>query len=372
MKDKLEGLQVVRAIAALTVVIFHAKLTLMRFPKDEFSVPFFFKYGHVGVPVFFVVSGFIISHVLLRDSFKPADFIQRRFWRLWPLYVVCTLGYAAVYMMQRNMPSGELGITFESMARSLVFWPQGKYPVLPPGWSLEHEVIFYLYGAIIAGLFGYRVFFVFMGVIGGLSVWWWNFGPAQWDWHLMARANAYFFIGMVTYSVWRWGAKRFPGSWTLAPLGLAGIVAGCYWAGSLPSEGMKQAGMVATAGPGAALLVYGLLSVTSTNPLWRFGLWVGDRSYSLYLSHFMLVAIFQTVHRDLVKWPAWMAGPMTLAFVVASLILMAIVYHVFERTTAHGYRQAATSYQPVASKRTVVVDAGTAPVPSTAAVVPER
>src|SRR3954468_15797382 len=64
-----------RAIAVLSVVTFHA-------------FPFLLPGGFVGVDVFFVISGFLISGIILRDlergSFTYRDFYARRVRRIFP------------------------------------------------------------------------------------------------------------------------------------------------------------------------------------------------------------------------------------------------------------------------------------------------
>lgn len=339
MKNKLEGIQVARGIAAVTVVIYHAKLILIRFDKSSFyKLPFFYDHGQVGVPVFFVISGFIIALVIQRPTFAIKSFLVRRFWRLWPLYVVCTLGYATIYMLQRNLPPADIGLTFESLFLSLIFYPQGGFPLLHPGWSLEHEVIFYLYAAFLTALLGYRYFFWFMFVIAIIGAWWWNCGPAIWDWHLLARANGYFFIGMLLHKLWE--RNKLTGWLPIASIfiGLTSIVGGMYLADNFAIRGHQELIKLGFVGLGSAALLYGLLAFKSNNPGWNFAVWIGDRSYSLYLSHFLLIPIFQTVHRDVIKWPDWMAEPLSLLFVIASLLLSSIVYKLFEKTTAIGYK----------------------------------
>ena len=48
-----------RAIAVLSVIIYHAKITL----NDNFILPG----GYLGVDVFFVISGYLITSILLRE-----------------------------------------------------------------------------------------------------------------------------------------------------------------------------------------------------------------------------------------------------------------------------------------------------------------
>src|SRR5579871_2913044 len=64
-----------RAIAVLAVIGFHA-------------VPDYFQGGFIGVDVFFVISGFLISNILLKsmveNRFSLTDFYSRRVKRIFP------------------------------------------------------------------------------------------------------------------------------------------------------------------------------------------------------------------------------------------------------------------------------------------------
>src|SRR3981081_3191730 len=68
-----------RAIAVIAVVAFHA-------------FPAYFPGGFIGVDVFFVISGFLISTILLkqlrRSTFTLADFYRRRIRRIFPALAV--------------------------------------------------------------------------------------------------------------------------------------------------------------------------------------------------------------------------------------------------------------------------------------------
>lgn len=343
MTNKLEGIQVARGIAALLVVAFHAKLILIRFPDDSYlRMPFIYEHGEVGVPLFFVISGFIISHVVQRPSFGPGNFAIKRVWRLWPLYAVCTLIYAAVYFMQRNLPPEDIGITFDAMARSLIFWPQGKYPILHPGWSLEHEVIFYIYAGLMMTLLGYRALFVFMGAVAIWGTYHWNFGSATWDWHLFARANAYFFIGMCLHAVWNWRPPRKGFICTL--IGGVSVVAGMYIADEMATRASSEMVKLGTTGLGSAVFLYGLLGLRASGRAWNGFVWLGDRSYSLYLVHFSFIPIFQTIHRDLIRWPNWMAEPLCVAFVICAVLAAIAVYEIVEQPTSDRGHRAAKSF----------------------------
>ncbi|MGO1501388.1 MAG: acyltransferase family protein [Marinobacter sp.] len=79
-------IQVLRGVAVLLVVIFHADLGIA-------------KHGYLGVDVFFVVSGFLITTIILRDlnlkKFSFASFYLRRAKRLLPA-LYCTLAFTSI------------------------------------------------------------------------------------------------------------------------------------------------------------------------------------------------------------------------------------------------------------------------------------
>ncbi len=144
IRKDIEGL---RAIAVLLVVLFHA------------GVPFL-KGGYVGVDVFYVISGFVITSSLLRDIDSGRKHILRRFYgrrirRLLPaatLVIVSTGIAASVLIAPINL--GATGKDFLSSALFYSNWhfaaeandymamPVGASPVLH-FWSLSVEEQFY-------------------------------------------------------------------------------------------------------------------------------------------------------------------------------------------------------------------------------------
>jgi peptidoglycan/LPS O-acetylase OafA/YrhL len=88
-----KGIDGLRAIGSLTVVFGHIELT-----KSDFSIPNllhipYYKYtsGHLGVVLFFVLSGFLITYLLMEEKqkFKTISikrFYFRRILRIWPIY----------------------------------------------------------------------------------------------------------------------------------------------------------------------------------------------------------------------------------------------------------------------------------------------
>src|SRR6185436_19983909 len=84
---QLDGL---RGLAILMVMVYHFCLTLPGF-QTHGSWPWlsFAQAGWMGVDLFFVLSGFLITNILIETRSGPhyfRNFLARRFLRIWPLY----------------------------------------------------------------------------------------------------------------------------------------------------------------------------------------------------------------------------------------------------------------------------------------------
>ncbi|MDR6372569.1 peptidoglycan/LPS O-acetylase OafA/YrhL [Chryseobacterium bernardetii] len=151
---KLNNIQILRGIAALLVCCFHFRETI-NLPGLNLGNILFNK-GSIGVPVFFIISGFIMAFTtqkinFSKDSFQQITlFYKRRLIRIVPLYYLLT--FAVI------IPGGGLLIYFHGaglyeLIHSLLFLPtQKEFPVLFLGWSLNFEMFFYL-------IFGLSLFF---------------------------------------------------------------------------------------------------------------------------------------------------------------------------------------------------------------------
>lgn len=136
------GIQLLRGVCAIAVVFDHASGMVSMpkyFGKTEPGLSFL-KTGSVGVDIFFVISGFIISLVSLDDMCRPRlawkDFALKRFARIVPLMWVAIASYAILRFLGRG------GHDLMPIFRAFVLWPSGD--VDPDTiWTLRHEAIFY-------------------------------------------------------------------------------------------------------------------------------------------------------------------------------------------------------------------------------------
>jgi peptidoglycan/LPS O-acetylase OafA/YrhL len=144
--DYREDIDGLRAIAVLTVVLNHAEFAL-------------FGGGYVGVDVFFVISGYLISRIIFSgvssSSFSLRQFYIRRIRRILPaLYAVLLFCLPMAYWLM--LPSelvdvGRTGVGAVLFISNLILWRQGGYfdvdanlkPLLHL-WSLSVEEQFYI------------------------------------------------------------------------------------------------------------------------------------------------------------------------------------------------------------------------------------
>lgn len=138
MRNKLEALQGLRALAASLVVYVHAMLNLR--DKAGAVITDNLSMAGLGVRIFFVISGFIIF--TSSNGQSVGEFLRRRLLRVVPIYWLVTAVYAAKLAKSGAMPS------VGKLAKSLCFIPYlnaegAMRPVLGVGWTLNYEMFFY-------------------------------------------------------------------------------------------------------------------------------------------------------------------------------------------------------------------------------------
>ena len=159
-QPSLVNIQLARGIAAILVVAAHANLGAPA-AFNGFFIP-----GWCGVDFFFVLSGFIIfysSAKHLGHSEYLSSYFAKRFMRVFPIYWLYTGGAVLLLIALR-----EIGFTVyqwvdlspTGLIKTIVLWPSDVHseimPILPVAWTLSYEIAFYaLFGVAIA--FGKRV-----------------------------------------------------------------------------------------------------------------------------------------------------------------------------------------------------------------------
>ena len=159
-----------RALAVISVFIFHLNHNWL-------------PGGFVGVDVFFVISGYLITSIIIKDcqkgSFSLKTFYQRRIARIFPAFftvALTTLGMAAFIYSPQDLASA--GATFVAAALSVAnvkFLSQGNYFELSPDaqpfqhyWSLSVEEQFYIFFPLVFLLAFNRARRYLVPIFGGL------------------------------------------------------------------------------------------------------------------------------------------------------------------------------------------------------------
>lgn len=157
IKNRLEYLDGHRGLAILLVVFFHAYArwpTLVPYGAKYGDFPLF-KYGGLGVELFFLISGFVILMTLEKCS-TAKEFLYRRWLRLFPAMLICS---ALVFLTSNYLSERPAGIpSWESLLPGLTFIEPGwwgriiRHPITGiegAFWSLYVEFKFYVFAAIV-------------------------------------------------------------------------------------------------------------------------------------------------------------------------------------------------------------------------------
>lgn len=296
MGQRFYGVQALRFAAATAVVAAHAlDLAGTRLGLETgLAGGTLENFGAVGVDVFFVISGFIIATTTRGQAGVGAagEFLWRRFRRVAPIYWLLSLPIL-IGMARGGALSGEVATA------TFLFWPfsgvEMTFPALGPGWTLCFEMLFYAaFGLAMAG--GRRIGWGLIGLYAALM----TAGlivatPVLRFWG--APIIVEFLLGVGIAGAWR-RAPPWLGSWAvgLALVGFGlGLVVGYGGIDDVralndPWNGLRR---VAVWGLPSALLVFGVVRMErgdrAPGRLERAAAFMGDASYSIYLTHVLMI-----------------------------------------------------------------------------------
>jgi peptidoglycan/LPS O-acetylase OafA/YrhL len=303
------SIQICRALAALMVVCVHVGANLKRdIYLGEAAAGFerFFSFGDAGVPFFFVLSGFIVTWVHLRDFNQPwrlGGYLFKRAARIYPSYwIIFSATYAVAYLSPTLRDA--LPKDVSTLLKSLLLLPQDPLmvgglgaPVLVVAWSLQYEMCFYL----AMGLGIVRQWLLVIPVILFLLN---QFTPTFGDGYLhtfFTNQRIYLFgMGVVLAYVTRtkWTARSpiilVVGSGSafvcLSALSVLAVIPG------------EHSDLVLAYGTICSIGLFGLIRMEDlgTRPVennWLVKL--GDASYVLYLIHIPVLSVLSKIARSL-------------------------------------------------------------------------
>jgi peptidoglycan/LPS O-acetylase OafA/YrhL len=333
-----------RAVAILAVVAYHAGIPGI-------------SGGFVGVDIFFVISGYLITGLLVQElittgSIRLGAFIARRIRRLLPALltvVMATLGISMVAMYPQELPrlaKSAIALMFVSSNFHFMRYSGGYFdpstdlmPLLHT-WSLSVEEQYYLTWPLLMLLVGWLarnigrwrvetlVFFTLIAILASsyaASYWFSHYDLAAAFYLMPLRAWELALGGAVHLAGSRWPMSFRTGSW-MAWIGFIALVISLFL---IDETTLFPGTAVLLPTSGTALLLFGLNRAgesagparwLSKKPFLRIGL----LSYSWYLWHWPLLALTRSYYlgeRDL-----WRDS----AVVVVALIAAALSYRLIE------------------------------------------
>ncbi|RZL28113.1 MAG: acyltransferase [Sphingomonas sp.] len=291
---RFQSLQTLRFVAATLVAAAHS-VDAIEYQKltSILSGTTFADFGAVGVDIFFVISGFIIT-LTARRTASAQVFWCDRFLRVAPIYWLLSIPMAA-WTYHRH------ALTLPMALTTVTFWPAWggiAEPILAVGWTLSFEMLFYL--------------------CFGLTI---GHGNRQWPIMVYAVALAFcltigtpvfHFVGNPIIIEFLFGvliATTIPRGYGAPALAMAIVWFAALLIFGFGSIGDVDATLSASLslrrvllwGIPSALLVYGAINLERhcTGRAWAVLARMGDASYSLYLTHVYAVLVVALAARKL-------------------------------------------------------------------------
>lgn len=334
--QQIVGLDLLRLLAALSVVFYHYAFQASVPGRDAFeysnglaSYPAlapFAQFGWMGVPAFFVISGFVIS--FSASAAKPASFLTARILRLGPAVWICApLTALVIYLSGRESFSHIFGRLFNSMT----FFPFGSQ-IDGVYWTLRIEVFFYTAVFFFLVIGRYSLFSKYNYAIATISALF-NLMPAlglqpidlgKWTDLLLIRHGCEFAFGALVYEIHRDGSRIH--RLIFALVALAGTflqvipaVQGWPWAPEfLIWSSFVAAFLAIVAGNRAVLAVCSPQTLTAIRQ-------IGKATYPIYLVH-QIVGVYLIFLLVTARFSAYQA----LAIATVAIFILTAVICVIE------------------------------------------
>jgi peptidoglycan/LPS O-acetylase OafA/YrhL len=359
--EQLASLTPLRGIAALWVVLFHFCWYFPAIHPERYTGAVY--KGYLAVDVFFVLSGFVITHVYQEGftrrvtGWRYRNFLKARVARLYPLHIIVLLLFVAFAIAERAATYAIRGsfepiaLTGERSVSALLanlvmlqgLWAR-ELSWNDPSWSISLEFLAYLlFPLLFPVLWRMRpagktaIGAMLMIVLGWVA---YRTGDYfnQWNGaYAILRCLPEFIAGSLLYNVYQSGlfaAVLTTDAAFLVVIVLLGV-------------------LLHTAAPDLAIIsLFPLLILTAVLNEGRFTrllnsvplLWLGDVSYSLYLLHwFVLFVVTEVVRRspgiDFARLPFDISLSLMAAMIVVCLGLASLSFRFIEVTGRRWLRQ---------------------------------
>lgn len=287
-----QGLQVLRGLAALMIVFIHLGVAEGRYGALLGSRYLNgFRVGLAGVDVFFVISGFVMMMVVRNKALSPKLFLKNRLTRIYPNYWFYFLLVTMVWLVRPGWVNSSMTGTPDFLSAFFLL-PSTGPPVVSVAWTLEFEIYFYLVFTLFLWISRKNLplllimFFTILVLLGAF------FKPES---LLLERLTHPLLLEFSTgvFLGWLLMTKQIPGGWLAIPLALFIFLLfqlGYELTQVFPVE--KHFERVVNFGIPATLLVFGVVNLDLRYEITYpdFFIKLGDASYTLYLSHIMVIS----------------------------------------------------------------------------------
>ena len=350
-KIQFPGLNGVRFIAALLVIVDHTELFKSYLGYPTLWANSYSAYlGAFGVSIFFVLSGFLITYLLLEEQqeapIRIRHFYYRRILRIWPLYyLIVALGFFVIPHLdffQVPIYSSDMGdslhrlLFFVGLAANVAFVYLPTVPFANVLWSVAVEEQFYLFWPHVVRIKRYLLWIMFL-LLGGYLALKFYAGSVDRQFELLVirtRFSAMIIGGIGAYLVFNQKVViQF-----LYHRGVQGVLLllfvcmGLDWI-EYHSLAWMQDELI-------SLVVCGLILNIASNPSTLISLenglfaYLGKLSYGLYVYHlFAVVLVLKGLPMivDLQALPTWMGYSLTLGMILILTIgISHLSYRYFE------------------------------------------
>ena len=294
-----DNIQALRGLAVLLVLFFHLHELEAHYVAGPRLLPDFTAIGRCGVDLFFAISGAVMV-ISTRGRFGLKrgawGFILRRALRIYPLYWLFSALTLSVFLL----PAAAVGPGWADVDlwASFLLWPQERAPLLLVGWTLWHELYFYAAFALFlpgpeARLPKLLVFWSILTAAAGGAYWTWLDPPVFSPLRVATDPLTFEFIGGALVGLWwcRGGCRGGGGILLAAGLVLWGLAATVYPAELSASVPDRWIRVVLLGAPALLVLVGALALERAGTVLPRWLVWTGTASYSIYLSHLLVLGV---------------------------------------------------------------------------------
>lgn len=319
-----------RFLAAFWVMNFH-----YLFGNGENSQLHWYRYGNLGVQVFFVISGFVIVQSMKGKTLR--EFATNRFLRLFPLFwVLCTVTYVLTILL----PDTRYALHLSDYIRSMTMIGDVLNGIIGPAalidpsyWTLTVELIFYVGIALFVSIFSHRNirYFLLAWLLVSAGAFALQIDENFYVKLLLVRHAAYFIFGAALALIASGDGRT---SWDRildrALLVMSAVFATLIHTQSLPAYNTpnpRDAAIISMIHVaiflGIILLVYLSRFVTSTRLIGALAV-LGGLTYPLYLVH-------QRIGNMLIDLTTGIAPVSWLTLVICfEVIIIGIAYFLYE------------------------------------------